>query len=182
MSFDVFISHCAGDRAVAEAACDAIERDGHLCWLAARDARSGEEPAAASFAAIAASKVFLLILSGESADSTQILRETERARAAGLGIVPLRIAPVDPGARLHYHLGDAVMLEAVQPPLADHLGHLVAIVGRMLEGGDGAPLRPLTQPPQPRSRRPTPAWLPIAIAGLVGLLAIAVVAALAVRR
>jgi hypothetical protein len=110
VSYDVFISHCAGDRAVAEAACDAIERDGHLCWLAERDARSGDEPAAASFAAISASKVFLLILSAESAESKQILREAERARAAGLGMVPLRVAPVEPGARLHYHIADAAVL------------------------------------------------------------------------
>ena len=183
MSYDVFISHSDRDRAVAEAACDAIERAGHLCWLAPRDARTGEEPAAASFAAIGASKVFLLILSSESADSKQILREAERARAAGLGLIPLRVAQVEPGDQLHYHLADAVMLEAVRTPLSDHLDHLVAIVGRMLDGGEGAPLRPLTQPPLPRVplRRPTPAWLPIAIAGAAGVAAIALVAALAVR-
>ena len=62
----------------------------------------------------------------------------------------------------------------------DHLDHLTAIVGRLLDGGEGAPLRPLTMPPQPLPtlRRPTPAWLPIAIAGLVGLVAIAIVAAM----
>jgi len=184
VSYDVFISHSARDRAVAEAACDAIERAGHLCWLAPRDLRRGEEPAAASFAGISASKVFLLILSAESAQSKQAAREAERARQAGLAIVPLRVEEVEPADSLHYHIADAAMLDAVQPPLADHLGHLTAIVGRMLDGGEGAPLRPLTMPPQnlPRPRRPTPAWLPIAIAGAIGVAAIAVVAALAAHR
>ena len=180
MSCDVFISHCAGDRAVAEAACAALEGDGHLCWLAPRDAGPGEAPAEASLAAIGRCKIFLLILSAESARAKSVAREAERARRAGLAIIPLRIAPVEPGEALQYHIADAVPLEAVQPPLSDHLGQLNAIVGRILDGGEGAPLRPLTMPPLPlpRRRRPTPVWLPIAIAGAVGVVAIAIVAAL----
>ena len=183
MSYDVFISHCASDRAAAEAACSALERDGHLCWLAPRDLNAGEAPAEASLAAIGRCKVFLLILSVESARSKQVAREAERARRAGLAIVPLRIEPVAPGDALRYHLADATPLDAARPPLADHLGQLTAIVGRILDGGEGAVPRPLTMPPGPlpRRRRPTPAWLPIAIAGAVGLLAIALVAALAAR-
>ena len=180
MSYDVFISHSARDRAVAEAACEAIERAGHLCWIAPRDSGSGE---AQGFEGISRSKVFLLILSAESAASTQAAREAERARSAGLAIVPFRIEAVEPGDRLHYQIADAVPLDAMRPPLADHLAHLTAIVGRMLEGGEGAPLRPLTLPPQRlfRTRRAAPAWLPIAIAGAIGVAAIAIVAGLAVR-
>lgn len=183
MSYDVFISHSTADQAAAEAACDAIERAGHLCWLAPRDLGGDGEAEAAGATAISRSKVFLLILSGESAASKQVAREAERARRAGLGIVPLRIAPVEPGDGLHYHIAGAETVDALRPPLSAHLDHLTAIVGRMLEGGEGAPLRPLTMPPQPmkRLRRPTPAWLPIAIAGAVGVAAIAVVAAMGVR-
>ena len=183
MSYDVFISHCASDRAAAEAACSALERDGHLCWLAPRDLNAGEAPAEASMAAIGRCKVFLLILSAESGRSKQAAREAERARGAGLAIVPLQIDAAAPGEALRHHLAGAVSLDAVQPPLADHLGQLTAIVGRILDGGEGAVPRPLTLPPGPlpRRRRPTPAWLPIASAGAVGLLAIAVVAAVAAR-
>jgi hypothetical protein len=183
MSCDVFISHCAGDRAVAETVCAALERDGHHCWLAARDVAPGEAPAEAGLAAIGRCKVFLLVLSAESARSRQVAREAERARRAGLAIIPLRIEAVEPGEALQYHIADAVPLDAVAPPLSDHFGHLNAVVGRILDGGEGAALRPLTMPPGPlpRRRRPTPAWLPIAIAGAVGVLAIAVVAAVAAR-
>jgi hypothetical protein len=184
LSYDVFISHCAGDRAIAEAACEAIERAGHLCWIAPRDLGAGEASSEAGFAGISRSKIFLLILSAESAGSKQVLREAERARRAGLAIIPLRIEAVEPGDELHYHIADAVPLDAVQPPLPDHLEQLTAIVERMLEGGEGAPLRPLTMPPQPmpRLRRPTPAWLPIAVAGVIGLAAIAAVAAMVATR
>ena len=183
MSYDVFISHCARDAAAAEAACEAIERGGHLCWLAPRDVGAGQAPADASFAAIGRCKVFLLVLSAESAGSKEVAREAERARGAGLAIVPLRIEPVEPGDPLQYHLADAVPLDAAQPPLSDHLGQLTAVIGRILDGGEGAVPRPLTVPPGPlpRRRRPTPHWLPIAIAGAVGVLAIAVVAAVAAR-
>lgn len=179
MSYDVFISHDKGDQAVAEAVCAAIERDGHFCWLASRDLGTGPTPA--SDVAIGRCKVFLLVLSAQSSRSKQIAREAERARQAGLAVIPLRIEPVEPGEALHYHLADTVMLDAVTPPLSDHLGHLTAVVGRILDGGEGAPLRPLTMPPGPlpRGRRPLPTWLPIAIAGALGVAAIAIVAALA---
>jgi len=178
MSYDVFISHSARDRAIAEAACDAIERAGHLCWIAPRDLGAGDEPAAASDAGISRSKVFLLILSAESANAGQVAREAERARRAGLAIIPLRVEPVEAGERLHYHIADAAPLDAVHPPLSDHLDRLIAIVSRILDGGEGAPLRPLTVPfqPMPKLRPPMPAWLPIAVAGLAGVVAIAVVA------
>ena len=183
MSYDVFISHAAGDRAVAEAACDAIERAGHLCWIAPRDLGAGEAAGEAGFAGISRSKIFLLILSAESAASKQLAREAERARRAGLAVIPLRIAAVEPGDELHYHIADATPLDAVEPPLTAHLAQLTTIVERLLEGGEGAPLWPLTMPPQPlpRLRRPTPVWLPIAIAGALGVAAIAVVAAIAAR-
>lgn len=181
MSYDVFICHGRADQAAAEAACAAIERAGHLCWFAPRDLDADEEEA--RFAAISRSKVFLLILSADTAGSRQAAREAERARSAGLGLVPLRIAAVEPGAQLHYQIAGAEPVDALQPPLSAHLDAVIAIVGRMLEGGEGAPLRPLTMPPQPlpRPRRPIPSWLPIAIAGGVGVAAIAVVAAVAVR-
>jgi hypothetical protein len=183
VSYDVFISYCAGDRTAAAAACDAIERDGHFCWMAPRDAGPGQPPGDESDAAIGRCKVFLLILSAESARSKRVAREAERARRAGLAIIPLRVEPVEPGEALHYHIADAVTLDATQPPMSVHLGHLTAIVGRILDGGEGAVPRPLTVPPGPlpRRRRPTPLWLPIAIAGAVGVLAIAVVAAVAAR-
>jgi hypothetical protein len=169
---DVFVSHEAKDRAVAEAVCEAIERAGHLCWVANRDEAADE--------AIASCKICLLILSAESAESAQVKREAERAARAGLAIIPFRIEEVEPDEELAFLIGGAPRLDALQPPLGPHLDHLTAIVGRMLDGGEGAPPRPLTAPhmPLPKVRAPAPSWLPIALAGLIGLIAIAIVAAM----
>jgi hypothetical protein len=177
---DIFISYAAKDKAVAEAVCDAIERAGHLCRLADRDLPAGRQDDAAGVEAIASCKVFLLILSATSAQSTQVRREAERAAGAGLAIVPFRIEAVEPPAGLAVLIGGALTLDALPPPLGPHLDHLTATVGRLLDGGEGAPLRPLTAPPMPlpRPRGPAPSWLPIALAGLIGLIAIAIVAAM----
>lgn len=178
MPHDVFICHGASDRAVAEAACDAIERAGHLCWIESRDAAPGGHPGEARVEAIGSGKVFLLILSADSAASAQVRRETERAAKGGLAVIPFRIEEVEPPADLAFFFGDGHRLDALQPPLGPHLDHLAAIAGRLLEGGEGAPMRPLTAPPRPLPaiRRPAPLWLPIALAGLIGLVAIAIVA------
>jgi hypothetical protein len=103
-----------------------------------------------------------------------------RAADGGLAIIPLRIADVAPPPGLAHLCGSARWLDALTPPLGLHLDYLTAIVGRLLEGGEGAPLRPLTAPPQPMpaAHRPAPSWLPIALAGLAGLAAIAIAASL----
>jgi hypothetical protein len=183
VSHDVFISHGAKDRAVAEAVCDAIERAGHLCWVAHRDAAVGAQGGAAGVEAIGACKIFLLIMSAESGESAQVRREAERAAQAGLAFVPFRIEETEPPADLDFLIGGAPRLDALQPPLGPHLDHLTAIVGRLLDGGEGAPLRPLTMPPRPLPPLPgpSPSWLPIALAGLIGLIAIAIVAAMIAR-
>ncbi len=180
MPHDVFISYAAKDKAVAEAVCDAIERAGHLCWLADRDLPGGRRDDAVGVEVIASCKVFLLIFSAASAESAQVRREAERAAGEGLAIVPFRIEAVEPPAGLAFPIGGARTLDALAPPLGPHLDHLTATVGRLLDGGEGAPLRPLTAPPMPlpRLRGPAPSWLPIALAGLVGLIAIAIVAAM----
>lgn len=180
VSYDVFISHDAKDLAVAEAACAAIERAGHICWMAPRDVAPGEDENGAIVDAIHASRIFLLIVSAGSADSDALRREAERAANAGLAILLFRIEEVEPSAGLAYALGEAHRLDALQPPLAPHLDYLTAIVGRMVEGGGSPSIRPLTAPPQPLPKVAVamPSWLPIALAGLVGLLAIAIVAAI----
>lgn len=178
VSRDVFISHSARDRDVAEAACDALERAGHLCWIAPRDILPGEDQGEAAVDGIRASKVFLLILSARSVDSSRILHEAERAADAGLAIVPFRIEAVELSASLAHLGASAHWLDAITPPPQPHFAYLTAIVGRLLDGGEGAPLRPLTAPPRPLPPlgRATPSWLPIAVAGLIGLIAIAIVA------
>ena len=166
--------------AAAEAARGVIAVGGQDCHSAPSGAHTGDISAEMPADLGAA---YVILGHSERRQNHGETNEGVRAKAqgawrAGLAVIPLRIEPVEPGERLHYHIADAIPLDAVQPPLSDHLRHLTAIVGRMLDGGEGAPLRPLTLPPQPlpRTRRPLPSWLPIALAGAVGVAAIALVA------
>lgn len=175
MAHDVFISHSSQDRNVALAACEAIERGGHRCWIAPRDILPGQDYGEAIVDGIRAARVFVLIFSAHSAESPQVRRETERAANVGLAMIPFRIEEVQPSKSLEYFISSAHWLDAFPPPLAPHLTYLEAAVDRLL-GDEAATGRTLTQPPRPMPRAGRPRWVPVALAGAVGMVAIATVA------
>ena len=78
MPRDVFISHSAQDKKVAETICAALEESGIQCWVAPRDVRPGKSFPGEITRAIQQSKVMLLIFSTHSNSSEQVLREVQR--------------------------------------------------------------------------------------------------------
>ena len=94
MVHDVFISHSAQDKAVADAVCAAFEEDGIRCWVAPRDVRPGRSFPGEITRAIQQSKVMVLIFSRHSNSSEQVLREVQLAVDSHLPIVRLRIEDV----------------------------------------------------------------------------------------
>lgn len=161
MPHDVSICHLGEDRPAAEAICAALEQAGHLCVMAGES--SGE------------ARLLLVILSAASAGSAAIAREAGEAAAVGTPLLLLRVEPVEPEGALAAALIGAQRVDALPPPLQPHLDYLTAIAGRLLDGEEAG--RPLTAPPRPLPPRPVSrAWLPIALAGLAGLIAIAAVA------
>jgi hypothetical protein len=63
MARDVFISHSAQDKKVAETICGALEQGGIQCWVAPRDLRPGRSFPGEITRAIQQSKVILMIFS-----------------------------------------------------------------------------------------------------------------------
>jgi len=176
MMLDVFISHSSHDRDAADAACAALEQRGLRCWMAPRDVRPGEDYGEASAAGIARSRLILLIYSAATGDSVQARRELERATGLGLPVLAFRIADVAPAPALSFLIGEGQWLDALTPPLAPHLDYLGDRIARLLEGV--GPLQPTMPPrPFPADRRRKHIWLPIALAGLAGLVAIAIASA-----
>src|ERR1700676_3043069 len=104
MGHDVFISHSAKDKAVADAVCAALEANGIRCWIAPRDIVPGESWGGAILKGIASCRMMVLVFSTHTNASVQIRREVERAVHRGIPIAPVRIADVMPEGDMEYFL------------------------------------------------------------------------------
>jgi TIR domain-containing protein len=132
MAHDVFISYSKGDKTVADAACAHLEAAGIRCWIAPRDVVPGKSWAGAIVEGIQTARVMVLVFSDGANKSPQILREVERAVNASVVVVPFRIEDVVPSGDLEYFLSAHHWLDAMTPPLNQHVGRLVQTVERLL--------------------------------------------------
>jgi hypothetical protein len=168
----VFISYSSKDKAVGDAACARLEARGYGCWIAPRDIRPGREWGEAIVEGIAGCRVFVLIFSTNANESPQIRREIERAVHHGLVVLPFRIEDVAPVGSLEYFMSVPHWLDAMTPPLEQHLQELADVVARVIDGEadpcDFAPRLPLAA---------GPAWVLITAVAL--LIAAPLLAALA---
>ena len=133
MSHDAFISYSSRDKAVADAACAALEASGVRCWIAPRDIMPGAEWGEAIIDAINQCRAFILIFSANANESPQIRREVERAVSKGIAIIPVRIQDIAPARSLEYFIGTVHWLDALTPPLEAHLRRLVDTVKALLQ-------------------------------------------------
>ncbi len=159
MTHDVFISYSARDKAVADAACAALEANGTRCWIAPRDVPPGRSWAASLVEAIGRSRILVLILSEGSNASPQVNREVGEAVDNGLPIIPFRIEDVQPSDEMRYYIKSIHWLDALTPPLERHLSRLSALVDAALEvesAADTVAPAPdiTTAAPRPRRRLP----------------------------
>ena len=197
MAHDVFISYAHQDRTVANAVCATLEAHGIRCWIAPRDILPGSDWGAAIIDAIQEAKALVLIFSSNSNDSDQIKREIERTVHQGIAVIPFRIEDVLPNKTLEYFISTQHWLDALTPPLEDHMAHLAETITVLLEkksgkekplpaGGEApAPSQPPSQPEvkAPEERPSTilasapPRQIPwVPLVSLVGLLLVLVVA------
>lgn len=116
MGHDVFISHSAKDKAVADAVCAALEANGIRCWMAPRDIVPGESWAGSILKGIASCRMMVLVFSAHTNASVQIRRQMERAVHRGIPIAPVRIADVMPEGDMEYFLSSQHWMDALTPP------------------------------------------------------------------
>jgi hypothetical protein len=160
MTHDVFISYSSKDKAIADAICATMENSGVRCWIAPRDILPGADWGESIIHAIAASRVFVLVLSRAANASPQIKREVERAVNHGLPVIPYRIEDVAPAESLEYFVSTTHWLDAFTPPMEQHAQYLADTVKRILEDKPGEPAPPPGPVAAPRpTPRPQPAWL-----------------------
>jgi TIR domain len=132
MAHDVFISHSAQNREVADTICAALEKATIRCWVAPRDVRPGRSFPGEITRAIQQSKVMLLIFSSHSNNSEQVLREVQLATDAPLPIIRFRIEDVALTDDLKYFLSTPHWLDALTPPLSKHIARLELAIKELL--------------------------------------------------
>ena len=118
---DCFISYSHKDSPVATAIQNLLEQQGLRCWIDFRDAVPGKDYAASIVQAIRACKVFILVLSRDSAVSTHVLNEINSAANSGKTILPFKIDDEQLGDSMQYYLGATHWLDALTPPLEAHI-------------------------------------------------------------
>src|SRR5881394_2062649 len=158
MAHDVFISHSSSNRTIANAVCAALEGATIRCWIAPRDVLPGRSYSGEITRAIQQSRAFVLIFSEHSNNSEQVLREVQLAANSRLHIVQFRIDPVTPSDDLEYYLSGPHWLDAVTPPLENHLEQLKNSMKALLSlpraGSEGTVVAPAAPPPPPLAVQP----------------------------
>ena len=158
MSHDVFICHSSKDRTIANAICSKLEQNRIRCWIAPRDVIPGREYAQSIIEAISGSKLTVLVFSDNSNQSPHVHREIERTVSHGIPILPFRVEDVIPSPALEYFISDAHWLDAITPPMEQHLHHLAGTVRLLLDrAAGGTPGDPAPEPaPSPPAKLPQP--------------------------
>ncbi len=133
MAYQVFISHSSKDKKMADAICGLLEQKGAKCWIAPRDIAPGQNYGAAILDAIYFCSVMVLVFSNEANRSKHVQKEIERAINADCVVMPFRIESVMPSGAMEYFLSTEHWLDAVNPPLEEHVDRLydaiVAVYG-----------------------------------------------------
>jgi hypothetical protein len=177
MAHDVFISYSTEDVKQAHDVLASIEARGIRCWIAPRNIPAGEDWSAAIDAALAASRVFITILSASSNVSQFVKREIEIAVSNRATIIPFRIEDIELSRSLRFFLSTIQHFDGFTEPREVQLEKLAERVELLLGRGPRepvqAPPRLPTPPPAPRPRVPRWVWLALVAATLGALIAVA---------
>ena len=178
MPYDVFISHSSKDRLTANAVCNRLESAGIRCWIAPRDIIPGEGWSAAIMRGIDASKVMVLVFSENANTSAHVRREVAHACDHEITVIPMRIRDVIPKEGLKYYLDELHWLDALTPPLANHLETLTTRVKNILASEQNSEARTLLdQSVAPSSPPKRPLVSPLKLGLATGALALVIAAA-----
>lgn len=154
MANHVFVSHSSQDKAVADQVCKALEDAGIGCWIAPRDILPGADWAEGIMDAIEHSALFVLIVSSNSNDSPQVLREVERTVSNRITILPFRIEDVVLTKALEYFVSSHHWLDALTEPMEPHLHKLVQTVKKFYAAKNLTPPEPGDVAAEPSAAAP----------------------------
>ena len=160
MAHDVFISYSSENESVANAVLTTLENRKIRCWIAPRDIPPGSLYGASLINAIKSAQIMVLVLSKGTNQSEYVVRELNEAVANGLTIISFRIEEVEPSENLGFYINSTQWLNAIDPPMENHLTKLADSVEALLSVGENDQL-PLSKPVhhEPvKRRRAIPMW------------------------
>jgi uncharacterized RDD family membrane protein YckC len=134
MTHDVFISYAYEDKIVADAICAKLESNQIRCWIAPRDIAPGDKYASALINAIDHSPVIVVVFSSQADKSPHVRTEIERAFNDEKIIIPFRIENIEPCDEMQYFIGSRHWLDALTPPLEEHINNLLKVLKKNFEG------------------------------------------------
>ena len=123
-----FISYSHKDAQIAIAIQSILEKNGVKCWIDFRDAIPGVDYAGSIVHAIKTCEVFVLVLSQYSIASAHVLNEINSAVNAGVTVIPFKVDDSELNESMEYYLGRTHWMDALTPPLEEHINRLVARV------------------------------------------------------
>jgi TIR domain len=151
MTHDVFISYPHQNKTVADAACAKLEAAGIRCWIAPRDIAPSAEWAASIVEGIDLCRVMVLIFSAHANASKQVHREVQHAFDGEKPVVPFRLEDVPPLGTMRFYMSAVHWLDALTPPLDQHLERLVGSVAALVGSSTTQPTTDTTPPMTTRS-------------------------------
>jgi hypothetical protein len=143
---DVFISYAQKDKPIADAVCARMESRNIRCWIAPRDINPGKNFPEAIIEGIEEGKVLVVIFSSAANTSPHVTRELTHAVNKGRIIIPFRIEDVPPSKSMEYLIGVPHWLDAVTPPMEQHIDRLIETVEHIIG--------PRTKPAAPADTAP----------------------------
>jgi hypothetical protein len=129
---DIFICHSSEDKPVADAMVATLESKGIRCWIAPRDVLPGMNYPEALIDAIDESHIMVLIFSSHSNTSPHVIRELTEAVSRGAIVIPFRIEEVLPSKSMKFLISVPHWLDALTPPLEQHLQKLAETIQLLL--------------------------------------------------
>jgi TIR domain len=168
-----FVSHSSKDKLIADAICARLESQGIRCWIAPRDVDPGRDYSNQIADALEKSAVMVMVVSSGSNTSRHVKSEIDRAFSLGQVIVPFRVENIELDKGLAYYLSKTHWLDAVSPPLEQHIDHLAATIRKLFnQDPPEQPLPAPSLPAQPISQvAANKRSLPL-LAGVFGLVAV----------
>jgi len=112
--YDIFISYSSVDAEVAFNLCEALEKQGVICWIAPRNVGVGAY-ANSIVKGIKNSKAMVLLFSSHSNESRAVLNEVETATNNRLTIIPVRIEDVLPTGSMEYYVMSSNWFNVLNP-------------------------------------------------------------------